>query len=145
LIRGQVFEISSRRLSELIYKLEQARLGSKEVLKVLKALDKADGPKEIESWYSRRRETANGMVFVLLASAAVLWVGIATMMALADRIPPGNYGLSAFISCVVLLVSCIPAMFYYSKKAESMDRKREQVTAILDSYRKSLCSNTIIC
>jgi len=140
----QVLEISHKRISELIYKLEQARLGSKEVLKVLKALDRADGPKEIESWYSRRRETANGMVFTLLASAAVLWVGIATMVATTDRIPAGNYGLVAFISCVVLLVSCMPAMLYCARKAESLDRRREQVAAILDSYRESLCSNIVI-
>lgn len=85
------------------------------------------------------------MVFALFASAFVLWAGIAGMMASADRLPAGNYGLSAFISCVVLLVSCIAAIFHYAKKAESMDRRREQVASILDSYRKSLCSHLGIC
>lgn len=141
----QVLEVSHRRLNELICKLEQARLGSKEVLKVLKALNRPDGPKVIESWYNHRRDTANGMVYALLASVAVLWVGIATMTASTDRIPAGDYGLSAFISCLVLLASCVAAMFYYAKKADSLDRKREQVAAILESYRKSLCSNIGIC
>jgi hypothetical protein len=42
-MRNQAFEVYSRRLNELINKLQQAGLGSDEVLKIVKALNKSEG------------------------------------------------------------------------------------------------------
>jgi hypothetical protein len=132
----QVLEISHAKLNEVVRKIEQARLGKKEIFKVLDALDRPDGPTEIESWFNRRRDTANGMVYALLATVGVVWVGIATMTTSTEGIPVGDYGLSAYISCLVLLAGCIAAIFYYAKRADSLDRKRERAAAILDFYRE---------
>ncbi len=55
-MRNQAVEVYSRRLDELIERLQQAGLRSDEVLKIVKALNKSEGNEDIKSWFSRARE-----------------------------------------------------------------------------------------
>ena len=132
----QTFEIYSKRLTELIDKLSQIGLGSEEVLKVVKALNKPGGDEDIDSWFNRARDKALGIGYVLIGSFFVLFIGIMGMIASANGIPAGQIGLSAFISSVTLLACCVIAAVHYIKKATSIDRKLEQVRSAISSYRE---------
>lgn len=136
-MRNQAFEVYSRRLNELINKLQQAGLGSDEVLKIVKALNKSEGGQDIDFWFSRARDKALGTRNVLAASVFVLFIGIMGMIASANGIPAGDIGLSALISSAVLLVCCVMSAVYYDRKADSIDRRLDRVRPILDSYRES--------
>lgn len=133
----RAFEIYSRRIYELIDKLEQIGLSSREVLKVVKALNQPEGINDIISWFNRKRDKALNIMYVLLAGIFVLFIGIMDMITPTNGMPIGNFSLSAFISSTVLLVCCISSALYYRNKANSIDRRLEQILPVLDSYRKS--------
>ncbi|HEY6314784.1 MAG TPA: hypothetical protein VIY52_28835 [Streptosporangiaceae bacterium] len=134
---NQAVEMYSRRLNELIEKLQQAGLRSDEVLKIVKALNKSEGGKDIESWFSRAREKALRTRDVLSGSVFVLFIGIMGMITSANGIPAGDIGLSALVSSAALLVCCILSAFYFHKKANSIDRRLDRVLPILSSYWES--------
>jgi hypothetical protein len=136
-MRNQGFEVYSRQLNELIDKLQQADVGSDDVVKIVKALNKPEGSKDIESWFSRARDKALRTRDVLAASIFVLFIGIMGMIASANGTPAGNIGLSALISSAVLLVCCIMSAFYYHRKADSIDRRLDRILPALNSYWKS--------
>jgi hypothetical protein len=133
---SQEFQVPSR-LNELIDKLQQAGLGSGDVLKIVKALNKPEGGKDVESWFNRSRDKALRTRDVLSASVFVLFIGIMGMIASANGIPAGNIGLSALISSAVLLICCIMSAFYYHRKADSIDRRLDAVLTIMNSYWRS--------
>jgi transcriptional regulator with XRE-family HTH domain len=132
----QEFEIYSKRLDELIEKLSQIRLSKKELRKVLKAIGKPGGREDIDSWFSRRRDVARGIFYVLSGGFFVLFSAIMAIIASAKGIPAGEVGFGAFISPVALLACCIISAVYCYWKASSIDRKREQVRAAIDAYRE---------
>lgn len=133
----RAFEIHSRRITELIDKLEQIGLNSREVVKIVKALNSVDGNNDIIPWFNSRRDRALNTMLVHLAGVFVLFIGIMGMMASANGVPTGNFGLSAFISSASLLTCCIISALYYLSKANSIDHRLEQILPVLDSYRKS--------
>ena len=91
-MRNQAIEVYSRRLNELIEKLQQAGLGADEVLKIVKALIESEGPKDIESWFNRARDKAFRARDVLGGSVFVLFIGIMTMIASSNGIPDRRRG-----------------------------------------------------
>jgi len=127
----------SRRLNELIERLQQAGLRSDEVLKIVKVLNKSEGNEDIKSWFSRSREKALGTRNVLVGSVFVLFIGIMGMITQANGIPAGDIGLSALASSIALLICCIMAAFYFYRKADSIDRRLDRVLPILSSYWES--------
>ncbi len=136
-MRNQAFEVYSKRLNELIEKLQQADLGSDEVLQVVQALNKPEGIRDIDSWFSRARDKAFRTRDLLAASVFVLFIGIMGMIASANGIPAGNIGLSALVSSAALLICCITSAFYYHRKASSIDRRLDRVRPVLNSYWES--------
>jgi hypothetical protein len=136
-MRNQGFEVYSKQLNELIEKLQQAHVGNDDVVKIVKTLNKPEGGKDIESWFSRARDKALRTRDVLAASIFVLFIGIMGMIASANGIPAGNIGLSALISSAALLVCCIMSALYYHKKADSIDRRLDSILPVLNSYWES--------
>jgi hypothetical protein len=136
-MRNQAVEVYSRRLNELIERLQQAGLRSDEVLNIVKALNKFEGDKDIESWFSRAREKALRTRDVLAGSVFVLFIGIMGMITSANGIPAGDIGLSALASSTTLLICCILSAFHFHRKADSIDRTIDRVLPILSSYWKS--------
>jgi hypothetical protein len=136
-MRNQAIEVYSRRLNELIEKLLQAGLRADEVLKIVKALDESEGPKDIESWFNRAREKALRARDVFGGSVFVLFIGIMTMIASSNGIPAGDVGLSALASSTALLICCTLSVLYFQRKADSIDRRLDRVLPILSSYWES--------
>lgn len=136
-MRDQAVKMYSRRLNELIEKLQQAGLRSDEVLKIVQVLNKSEGNKDIESWFNRAREKALRTRDVLIGSVFVLFAGIMTMIAPPNGIPTGDVGLSAVASSTALLICCILSAFYFDRKADSIERRLDRVLPILRSYRGS--------
>jgi|SRR6185437_2334716 len=133
----RAFERYSRRMYDLIVKLEQIGLSSREVVRIVKGLNNGEGNSSITSWFSRRRDRALRIRDVFLAGAFVIFIGIAGMLVTLNGAPGGDIGLSAFITSAALLICCIIATLYYLNKANSIDRRLDQVHPILASYRKS--------
>lgn len=133
-MRNQAVEVYSRRLNELIEKLQQEGLRSDEVLKIIKVLNKPEGGTDIESWFNRAREKALRTRDVLSGSVFVLFIGVMTMINSANGIPAGNIGLSALASSATLLICCIMSAFHFHRKADLIDRRLERVLPILISY-----------
>jgi uncharacterized membrane protein (DUF485 family) len=134
---NQGFEVYSKQLNELIDKLQQAEVGSDDVLKIVKALNKPGGGKDVESWFSRARDKALRTRDVLAASIFVLFIGIMGMVASANGVPAGNIGLCALISSAALLVCCIMSALYFHRKANSIDRRLDRILPTLNSYWES--------
>jgi hypothetical protein len=136
-MRDQAVEMYSRRLNELIEKLQQEGLRSDEVLKIVRVLNESDGNKDIELWFSRAREKALRTGDVFTGSVFVIFVGIMTMIASPNGIPAGDVGLSALASSTALLICCLLSAFYFRRKADSIERRLDRVLPILNSYRES--------
>jgi hypothetical protein len=136
-MRNQAIEVYSRRLNELIEKLQQEGLRADEVLKIVKALNESEGTKEIEPWFNRAREKAFRARDVLAGGVFVLFIGIMTMIVSSNGIPAGDVGLSALASSSALLICCILSVIYFHRKADSIDRRLERVLPILSSYWES--------
>lgn len=136
-MRDRAVEVYSRRLDELIEKLQQAGLRSDEVLKIVQVLNKSEGDKDIESWFNRAREKALRTRDVLTGSVFVLFVGIMTMIAATNGIPAGDVGLGAVVSSTALLICCILSAVYFDRKADSIEHRLDRILPILRSYRES--------
>ncbi len=135
-MHNQPVDKHSRRLNELIERLQQADLHGDEVVNIVKALDKPGIDADIKSRFDRARENALNIRNMLAASFFVLFIGIMGMIAQANGLPTGTIGLSAFASSAALLVCCIFSAIHFHRKAHSIELRQDRVLYILSSYRE---------